>query len=295
MMELFSSREIAVGIWTVAFLIFILALAFKSRSARLKQSIYGLIRQATKKHMIIFCITTLAYTVIWIKILSTLPLWQWKYLKEIILWVFLIGIPICFNAITSKNQNYFRHVIKSNFKFLVLLEFVIGTFSLSFVTEMILVPFASLLILFKAVSSTDESYKSAEKLFSFLQMVLGYTVLFFAAKNAVQHYIDLNNIDMIISFSIPIVMSFIFIPLSYLYAIYAEYELLVLRMNFKLPKEKKIKRRAKWKTFKSCKLSLKKIQIFQENYLPELYRKMNEKDLDYVFERFRLSSQKRKD
>lgn len=290
MLELFTSREIAVGIWTVIFVTLIFTLTFRST----KQTIYSLIRKATNKYIIIFFVTIFAYATIWIKVLSIFSLWDWKYLKDIIFWVFFAGIPLCFNAVTIKNENYFWNAVKSNFKFVVFLEFIISTFTFSFIVEMILVPVASLLVLFSAVASTDDSYKSVKKFFSYLQVVIGFIILLFTAKSAVQHYLELNNIDMLISFTIPIIMTFVFLPLSYMYAIYAEYENLLLGMNFKLPKEKTIRRRAKWNLFRSCRFSWKKVHTFKKNHLAEIYRRMSEKDLDDVFERFRLSIKRSK-
>lgn len=287
MIELFSSREIAMGIWTSIFLIWIFILAVKSTAVR--QSIYHVIRTATSKYIIIFFFTTIAYAAIWIKLSSIFSLWDWKYLKDIIFWVLFVGVPICFNAVTEKSESYFGDVVKSNFKFVIFLEFLIGKFTFSLVTELVLVPVATLLVLFNAITAMDKSYRSAEKFFSFLQVILGFSVLYFAVKSAIQHYIELGNIDLFITFSIPIIMTFIFLPLAYIYAIYAEYEILLKIMKFRVPKERKIRRRVKWRLLKACKFSRKKVRAFKENYLVEIYTTMSEEDLDDTIERFRLS------
>lgn len=287
MIELFSSREIAMGVWTALFLIMIFILTVKFTS--LRQSIYHLIRTATNKYIIIFFFTTIAYAAIWIKLLSNLSLWDWKYLKDIIFWVLFVGVPICFNTVTENSEFYFWNVVKSNFKFVIFLEFLIGTFTFSLVTELVLIPVATLVVLFNAVTATDKSYKSIEKFFSFLQIILGFLILYFAVKSAIQHYIELNSIDLLIAFSTPIIMTFLFLPLAYLYAVYAEYEILLKIMKFRVPKDRKIRRKVKWRLLKACKLSRKKVGVFRRNYLMEIYTTMSEEDLDDTFERFSLS------
>lgn len=285
--ELFSSREIAMGIWTVFFFIWMFILAVKSTSVR--QSIYHLIRTAINKYIIIFFFTTIAYAAIWIKLSSTLSIWDWKYLKDIIFWVLFVGVPFCFNAVTDKSESYFGNVIKSNIKFTIFLEFLIGTYTFSLVTELVLIPIATLLLLLNAVAATDKSYISAEKFFSFLQVVLGFAVLYFAVKSAIEHYIELNSIDYLIAFSIPIIMTFLFLPLAYLNAIYAEYEILFNILKFRVPKEREIIRRVKWKILKVCKFSKKKVRAFKSNYLAKIYTTMSEEEFDDTIERFRIS------
>ncbi|WP_062106542.1 hypothetical protein [Bacillus niameyensis] len=287
MIELFSSREIAMGIWIVIFFILIFILAVKSTSVR--ESIYHLIRTTTNKYIIIFFGTIIAYATIWIKLSSTLSVWDWKYLKDIIFWVLFVGVPFCFNAVTEKSESYIGNVIKSNFKFTIFLEFLIGTYTFTLVTELVLIPIATLLILFNAVAATDKSYISAEKFISFLQVVLGFSVLYFAVKSAIEHYIELNSIDHLITFSIPIIMTFLFLPLAYLYAIYAEYEILFKIMKFRVPNERKIKGRVKWRILKVCKFSKKKVYAFKSNYLAVIYTTMSEAEFDDTIERFRLS------
>ena len=229
---------------------------------------------------------------IWIKFSSTLVLWNWKYLKDIIFWVLFVGVPICFNAVTENSGSYFRDVAKSNFKYVIFLEFLIGTFTFSLVIELVLVPIATLLVLLNVVAAMDESNKSVEKFFSFLQVILGFSVLYFAVKSAIHHYFELNSIDLFIVFSIPIIMTFLFLPLAYMYAIYGEYEKIFMIMKFKVPKGRKIRRKAKWKLLKACQFSLKKVHTFKKYYLVKIYTTMSEKDIDDIYESFRISYKK---
>lgn len=264
-----------------------------ARSTKVRKSIYDVMRQAANKYIIIFFSTIIAYAAIWIKLSSNLSFWDWKYLKDITFWVLFVGVPICFNAVTEKTDFYFWDVAKSNFKLIIFLEFLVGTFTFSLVTELILVPIASLLFLFQAVSATNKTYKSAEKLFSFLQVILGLSVLYFAVISAFQQYNELNSIDLFVTFTIPIIMTFLFLPLAFIYGIYAEYEVLFRIMKFRVPKEKKIRRRVKWRLFKACKFSFKKVAAFKKKYLVEFHTNMSEKDLDDIIERFRLSNKNR--
>jgi len=291
MIELFSNREIAMGIWTSIILLLLFFLAVRSTSAR--QSIYDVIRAATNKYIIIFFFTTIAYSIIWIKLASIFPFWDWNFLKSIIFWVLFVGVPICFNAVEKKSESYLWDMVKSNFKLVIFVEFLVGTFTFSIVTELLLLPIATLLLLLNTIAATDKSYNPAEKLFSFLQVILGFTILYFAIKNVIHHYVELNSIDTFIAFIIPIIMTLIFLPLAYTFVIYSGYEYLFKMMKFRLPKDKKNRGRVKWGIFRSCKLSIEKVDIFKANYLKKIYSTMDEDDINRVFKSFRSSDTSR--
>jgi hypothetical protein len=287
MQEIFSSREIAMGIWIGVFFLTLFILGVKSTNFR--QSAFGVFRAGTNKYIILFFLIIVIYTLIWIRLSSTLPIWNWKYLKDIIFWVLFIGVPFCFNAVLVKKESYFIEILKSSLGFIIFIEFLIGTFTFNLVTELILVPSATLLVLLNTVASMDKTFKPVEKFLSFVQVILGFSVLYFSFKNAIHHYIEFKSIDLLITFSIPIIMTVIFLPLAYMFAIYSEYDLLFKLMKFRAPKEKKIRRKIKWEILKVCKLSLEKVHTFRKNYLAQFYTNMSEEELDAIIESARFS------
>lgn len=286
MIELFSSREFSTAIWAIVFLILILIMATKN--IEIRKSIHHLIKAATKKFIIIFLFITFFYVTFCIILLSNLSIWDWIFLKDVILWVLFIGIPICINAITERNKQYFRNLIRNNLKLAIFIEFLVGTFTFSIVAELLLVPIATLLFLFYAMSKTDENYKPTEKLFSFLLNILGLVILFYAGRSAIQSYPDLNILELLIIFSLPITMTFAFLPLAYCFAIYSEYEMLFIRLKFRIPEEE-LRKNVKWKILKTCSFSLRKVQYFSQNFLMKFYSSMQLEDVDGVIDSFNFS------
>lgn len=281
--DLFSNREISIAIWTVIFIMLIFIMAIKN--SKLRDAIYQLIKTAVNKYILIFTFVTFGYVALCIILLSNLSIWDWLYLKEVILWFLFIGVPICFNAIAERNKHFFSDLVKNNFKVAIFIEFIVGAFTYNIFTELFLVPTITLLFLFYAFSKTDESYRPAEKFFSFLLSTLGLIILFYAGKSAIQSYSELNILELFIVFSLPITMTFIFLPLSYCFALYSEYELLFIRLKFRLP-DKNIRKRMKWDIIKTCKFSLAKVDFFSGNHLKELYSTMKTEDTAEVIDHF---------
>ncbi|WLV25355.1 hypothetical protein QR721_03765 [Aciduricibacillus chroicocephali] len=285
MISLFSTREIALGIWMAITLIIILIMAMKYKDIR--KSMHDVIKALMNKYIILFFTITLIYAISCVKMLSMLPIWEWQFLKDIIIWVLLIGFPICMNAIQKRDQFFFRNVVIDNIKVFVLIEFFVNTFTFNITAELILIAFATVLLLLIHVASSNQSYKHAEKLLSYVQIFLGFSIICFALKNAYQHYHGFNQIDLMITFSLPLVLSILFLPLAYLFAIYAEYELVFVMLNFRVCSEKR--KKVKWRIFTTCKLSLKKIYTIKLKYLKEFYKTMDYKDIDDVFQKFNIN------
>ncbi|WP_230503880.1 hypothetical protein [Sutcliffiella rhizosphaerae] len=178
--------------------------------------------------------------------------------------------------------------MKNNFKFAIFIEFLVGTFTFGIVAELFLVPVATLLLIFYSISKTNKSHKSAEKLFTFLLTTVGLLIVFYASRNAVQSYPDLNILELSVIFSIPITMTLLFLPLSYIFALYSEYERLFIRLKLRLPM-KKLSKKMKWKILRTCKFSLKKVKYFNVNYLMKFYSSMKLEDISLIIDSFSLS------
>ena len=282
--ELFSNREISIAIWTILFIAWVIFMAIKD--LRIRVSIYQLFEALVNKKIVIFIFITFFYTAISIIFLSNLSIWNWMYLKDVILWFLLVGLPFCFNAVVKRDKEYFSEMVKNNFKVAVFIEFLVGTFTFSMFTELLLVPISTFLFLLYSVSKLKASYKPAEKFLSFILNILGLIILFSVGRIAIQNYAELNILELLITFSIPITMTIIFLPLSYSFALYSGYEMLFLFLKFRLPNKEKremVKRKIAW----TCRLSITKVKYFNKYYLGKFYSSITEKEINEIIKSFK--------
>jgi len=281
-MGIFSTREIVSFIYILLF--FLYALTHK----KIRKSAFKVIQIACTPKLVIPFIVMLLYSSIIVAILCKLPLWNWIYIKDIVIWVLFAGVPVCFNSVSNTiEEYYFRHMITNNLRFTVLVEFFAGTFTFSFLVEFILQPIITFLVLLQVVSETKEEYKSVCKLLNWILAIMGFSILGFTIKAAFGGYDTIDYIQTIVSFCLPLILSVLYLPIAYGFAIYSKYETLFLRMRFKEPHDKKLQLIHRCKVILTCKLSYHKICDFTNGYLKNMYVSMEDKEFDTIISNFK--------
>ena len=151
MFDIFSTREIVSGIYLL--LIIILILIFK----KTRTSALEVVKIACNKILLIPFIGILIYAGIFVYVFFKLPFWEWKYIKDIIIWIVFVGVPVCFKATNRKNdEQYFRNIVIDNLKFTTLVEFFISSFTFSLIGEFILQPILTFLLMLQVYAGIKE-------------------------------------------------------------------------------------------------------------------------------------------
>lgn len=281
MLDLFSNRELALGLYALIFIVWLLC------SRKIRPSTISIIKSACHRQLIIPFFFMLCYAGAAIYGLSCLSFWKWQYLKDIVMWVLFAGVPICFNAVNTKEERYFRNIVIDNLKFTALVEFLFGTFTFSFIGELIVQPVILLLFLLQAVAEKEKECRAFKQFLDAVIAISGILLIYFTIKEAIISYIYLNVLDLLVSFLIPIVFSALYLPIAYLFAVYAKYQVLFVRMAFKSPKSKKLKRKHRWKILVACGLSYKEICRFEKEYVKRLYVSLPESEFTKLIQEFK--------
>lgn len=286
MFSLFSTREIAVGIWLIIFGLFVL-LWPKSRVTATQ-----IVKIACSRHLFFPFVVILIYTLIIALLFTLLPIWKTKYIKDIVIWVLFAGVPACFKAvIIDANSNYFKNILFDNLTLVVLVEFLVSSFTFNLWTELILIPSLSLLFMIHAFATMKGENIQVKRLVSLPLYIVGFIVLSYTLKNAINAYTELSVVDLLISFSIPIILSTLYIPVAYSFALCSKYQNVFVCMGFKEPNDKKTRRMHRLALIKECRLSYKKICVFEKEFIHQIYVAMSAEEFDDLIKRFRnLSS-----
>lgn len=268
----FTTREIATAIYIL--ILGIIAISSK----KVRRSAINVIKAALSFRLVVpFCIM-LAYACLLVLLFSKLSFWKGVFLKDISIWVLFAGVPMCYKAINHKEKHFFRNSLLDNLKFTAIVEFITGTFTFSFVVELILQPVIAFLFLLQEVSKRDEKNAPVTKAIGTVLAFGGICLLYATIKQAIAEYTQLSAVDLLVSFSIPIVFSLLYLPFAYCFAVYAKYEETFMRMDFFTEEDRSIRKRHKYAVFKACGISYQQIYRFQKEYLNHLYRSMPEKD-----------------
>jgi hypothetical protein len=224
----------------------------------------------------------MAYTTAIVFLLYQINLWNTSLLKDTILWFCFTGIVTAFNFATSKgSQNLFKKVIADNFKLVVIITFLVNTYTFSLIGELILIPIVTSIILFGTVAEIKK-YPSVAKLMRWLQIIIGGLILIYAIRNVVSDYTNFASFDMLRKFLLPILLSILFLPFIYFLKLFATYEILFVPLKLGYEKSNKLKRYAKWKIIKYCRLSLKKVEKASNMKIHNLMHIKSKDDVDEI-------------
>lgn len=280
-MDIFSTRELATAFWTGIILVAVGMAIVTNKKARksfievLKCFFGRKIRTLWEIYLLYIGIITFLF--------SRLPIWESIYLKDIIIWTFFSGLTICMNAVAGEaDEKYILKVLKDNIRFTMVTEFLLSTFTFSFWVELIIFPIMTAITLLDVVAAQKSETVAVHKLLQSVIAFIGLCLVFQTVKVGIREYRELNMVDTLVSFFIPMVYLLFVTPLEYVFELYSKYEMLFVRMCFKEPRDKKVKRKRHLKVIKACGLSVRKIILFQKQCIPRMYISMPDVEFDLL-------------
>lgn len=280
-MDIFSTRELATAFWTGIILVAVGMAIVTNKKARksfievLKCFFGRKIRMLWEIYFLYIGIITFLF--------SRLPIWESIYLKDIIIWTLFSGLTICINAVAGEaDEKYILKVLKDNIRFTMVTELLLSTFTFSFWVELIIIPITTVIVLFDTVAEHKSDAIAVHKLLQDVMAFAGLCVILQTVRVGILEYRELNVINTLVSFFIPIVYLLLVTPLEYAFELYSKYEMLFIQMHFKEPSDKMVQRKRHLKVIKVCGLSVKRIMLFQKQCIPRMYISMPDVEFDLL-------------
>ena len=280
-MDIFSTRELATAFWVGAILIAV-GMAIVTNK-KIRQGFIGVLKCFFNRKLRKLWEIYLLYIGIIKLMFSRFPIWKNIYLKDIILWTLFSGLTICMNAVAGEaDEKYISKVLKDNIGFTVVTEFLLSTFTFSFWVELIIIPITTVIVLFDTVAEHKSDAIAVHKLLQDVMAFAGLCVILQTVRVGILEYRELNVINTLVSFFIPIVYLLLVTPLEYAFELYSKYEMLFIQMHFKEPSDKMVRRKRHLKVIKVCGLSVKRIMLFQKQCIPRMYISMPDVEFDLL-------------
>lgn len=280
-MSILSTREWATLIWGLLLLIYIMG------HKEIRKSFWRVIIIFFDRKLRILWEIILLYILIITMIFCHLSIWKNIYIKNIIVWLLFSGLIYCMNAVSSEaDENYIQKILKDNLKFTIILEFFMSIFTFNIWTELAIIPIITIITVMNAIVVGKEEYKTVHKLLDFVLTLAGFWILYETIKVGIIEYKELNIINTMVSFMIPIVYLVLIIPLEYALELYSKYEILFLRMTFMEGKDKKTKIRNRIAVLCSCGISVRRILLFQIEYIGKMYVRMKDDEFKKLIQEF---------
>ena len=277
-MSILSTREWATLIWGCIFMLYVLC------HREIRKSLWNVIVIFFDKKLRILWEIILLYVLTITMVFCYLPIWENIYIKDIIIWFLFSGLIYCMNAVSSEaDETYIKKMLKDNLKFTMILEFFMSTFTFNIWIELAIIPVITIITVMNVIAEKKEEYKSVHKLLDSILAIAGFWIFYETIKIGINEYKQLNIINTLVSFMIPIVYLILIIPLEYILELYSKYEVLFLRMTFKEEKDKRIRTAI----FRECNFSVRKILLFQREYMIQMYALMKEDEFNQLMQKFR--------
>jgi hypothetical protein len=232
-----STREIAIIIWLIVFLIII----FLIKSTR--KAAFDVLKAFFTIKLIIPFIGMTLYILLILYLLSCIGLFNTSLIKDAIFWFFVGAIPLFFKAsdIKKKYKNFFRNNAIEFLTLTTVFSFFINFYTFNIIFELILIPIIILIAGLIAVSKTNEKYKIVE---NFLINIIAILMVFLILNFLYNLFINPDgffNMNTGITYILPAILTITLLPYIYALALYIEYDTFYLRLKvvFKNSKTRK--------------------------------------------------------
>jgi hypothetical protein len=270
----FSTREIAIGLWTAGFVVWV------STYPTVRRSFWHVVRTALNWKLLVPFLAAALYTGLAAWLLKQVDIWTPDLLKDTVFWFIFAGVALAFSGLHANKELRWRDVVVDQVKVVVLVEYVVNTYTFSLPVELLLVPALAIVALLSAVAQTDNKYSAIVKLANWVQGLFGVAVLGFAVSEALRDWAQFSPVDALRSLILSPLLSLLILPFVYAFALVSAYELLFLKLKLGQPKDPVVVRETKRKLFKHLGLRLRGVQAFTSEHALELIRLKSPDDVD---------------
>ena len=277
--EIFNNREIASAFWLVVFLLVL------AKNKGVRRGMRDIVRAFCRRIILIVIFFQVAYVFGVVLILHMTGFWTLTILKETIMWFIFSGAVLTFNHATKEGaEGLFKKMIVNNLKVVVILEFLIGTYTFSLLVELILLPIVTIIVIFTSLEKSKDEYASAAKFFGGIEAFIGITILAVVVFKAIADLKTLWSLASIQSILVAPVLSICLIPFIFGLNVYSSYEDLFFVLRFNLQTEPKVTRYLKRRLIFRLGLRLSKIRQFPQKHLIDIQNIRTKVDVDKLLD-----------
>lgn len=271
----FNTRETATAIWLVIFAVWIL------QKPAIRESLGDVIRSFLQLKIVASTTLLFLYVVGLIACLRAVGLWSIGLLKDSIAWFLFGGLAMMLRFATATDPtNMFREVLSDSIKIVIVLEFLVNTYTLPLALELIMVPLLGVMAVVGAVVSGKEELAKVAKLVKGVLLVAGLVILVTSISMAVADIKNLGSLDTFRSIALAPLLSILTFPLVYLMIVASQYEQLFIRLDFGAVKSPSLKRYVRRRIMVYAGLSVGRLHYLFRNHLVDLMQVREEQDVD---------------
>lgn len=225
-MELFNTREIAIGMWLSTLLVLGLS------KDNIRSAIYGVIGAFCQKKLLIVFTLMIGYISLTVYGLAQLGLWDFSQAKNTILWALTVAPVSLFRVpAIAEDEDYFRKALVDNFKVIAAFEFVVTFYTFPLWIELIVIPISAFLVMVQAYSERKSEYKIVTSTVTNALALMGITLTLYAGYKLATDFQSFAKRSTISDFMLPIVLATLYLPFLYALNLFVSYENAFVRIE----------------------------------------------------------------
>lgn len=222
---IFNNRELAFITWIiVAFLGFLFFGPFR----KFIQDIVKLI--FTKAFLIIYFLLAI-YLGLILVVLKRIHLWDYYLIKDTMFWLIGVGFVLTLSGI-GKEVSFFRRTAIESIKLTIIVEFIINLHVFNYFIEVLILPLLVFFFVIQGVAESDDKYLITQNFFNYLLGIIGFGLFTFGVYQTILNFKEDFTYENFQSILLPSILTLLFIPFSYLIAVYSAYESLFFRYKY---------------------------------------------------------------
>lgn len=226
MENIFSNREIAVALWSVALLI------WGATKDWFRSSVLMIGRAFLQPAILTIFAAMAAYVVLMVFVLRRADLWEARQLKDTVLWAVFVAAASLFRLTeVARESSYFLDTIKDNLRLIVFIEFIVAVFVFSLPVELVLVPLMTLVALLLVVSERDQKLSQIAKVLNWITIIVGAWLVIHAGYNIAADFSGFADSRTLADFSVTPILTLCFFPFLFVAARFSHQQLLATKLR----------------------------------------------------------------
>ena len=267
-----------------AFLIIIISvIIFAMIKKKIRKAFIRVLVTLFDKNFVRIYIEILIYTGIICYLLYKINLWKFTLTKDTFIWIIFSALILSYKSVEQKeNEKILLELFKSSLTVAIVYEFLLNIYTFNLFLELffiILIIFISMLIAVIDIYKEKEKYAVTQKLLNRINIFIGLTIFLHLLIEAIKNYKILLSYEILLSFILPIILTFTFLPyLGYL-VIYVTYQDIFVRLKLNKKASRLLKYYFKIQLLLSCSLNRMKLQNILNNKPLEIMNMTTRKEV----------------
>lgn len=216
-----------------------------------------------------------------VAVLRTASLWNFDMLKDTIIWFCMSGFIMVVDFVGSReNEVVFKKIVRDNVKAVIILEFLVNTYTFSLVGELLFIPVLAFLVLLDTVAQLKKEHAGVARLTGTLLAAISLSVIVLAIWKAVGDYGNITSFESLRGILLAPLLAAAFCPFLYGLLLVTTYESAFVCLRLGAEKPSDVVLYARRRILRSFGVRLNKLRAFIGKHRQDLMRIRSTTDVD---------------